>query len=152
MPCCIKYLVRLNSVKWSRRIRRRTSFAGVCVLHNLSSSVAWWPTRTSVRFLWRIPPTYGGPLLMKNSGAGGSRTRVQTRNPKAFYTLIRRFVLLSGSGRRQPNPDPSSWIFARQPEPSAVLSLNDRYPVWKTVKERNGLPGYSSSNRLGSND
>nr|DAU46112.1 MAG TPA: hypothetical protein [Caudoviricetes sp.] len=45
---------------------------------------------------------------MSFCGGGGSRTRVQTRNPKAFYTLIRRFVLLSGSGRRQPNPDPSS--------------------------------------------
>ena len=38
---------------------------GVCVLHNMSSSEAWWPTRTSARFLWRIPPTYVGPSLWK---------------------------------------------------------------------------------------
>ena len=43
-------------------------------------------------------------------GGGGSRTRVQTGNPKAFYTLSRRLILLPGPGRRQPNPSPSPWI------------------------------------------
>ena len=33
----------------------------------------------------RIPPTYGGPLLMKNSGAGGSRTRVQKLIHYSFF-------------------------------------------------------------------
>ena len=30
------------------------------------------------------------------SGGGGSRTRVQTRNPKAFYTFILQLILLRG--------------------------------------------------------
>ena len=58
-------------------------------------------------------------------GGGGSRTRVQTGNPKAFYTFSRRFVLLPVSGRRLPNPGPSSLIFARRPEPSVGLSPNE---------------------------
>ena len=29
-------------------------------------------------------------------GGGGSRTRVQTRSPKAFYTFILRLILLRG--------------------------------------------------------
>ena len=33
----------------------------------------------------RIPPTYGGPLLMKISGAGGSRTRVQKLIHYSFF-------------------------------------------------------------------
>lgn len=40
-------------------------------------------------------------------GAGGSRTLVQTGNPKAFYMLIRHFILLSVPGIRQPNTKPS---------------------------------------------
>lgn len=40
-------------------------------------------------------------------GGGGSRTRVQTRSPKAFYTLSRHLILLSEYGRRLPNPNPS---------------------------------------------
>nr|DAZ61197.1 MAG TPA: hypothetical protein [Caudoviricetes sp.] len=40
-------------------------------------------------------------------GAGGIRTLVQTRNPKAFYMLILRLILLSQPGRRRPNHDPS---------------------------------------------
>lgn len=58
-------------------------------------------------------------------GGGGSRTRVQTGNPKAFYTLSRRLILLPRPGRQQPNRGPSSLIFARRPEPSGALSLNE---------------------------
>lgn len=50
----------------------------------------------------RIPPTYGGPLLMKNSGAGGSRTRVQTGKPYAFYTLILAFGFRATARPRPP--------------------------------------------------
>ena len=60
----------------------------------------------------------------RSRGGGGSRTRVQTGNPKAFYTLSRRFVLLPGSGRRRPNPGPSSLSFAHRPERSGALSPN----------------------------
>ena len=58
-------------------------------------------------------------------GAGGSRTRVQTGNPKAFYTLSRRLILLHAPGRRLPNAWPSSLIFAQRPERSPALSLNE---------------------------
>lgn len=36
-------------------------------------------------------------------GTGGSRTLVQTRNPRAFYTLILRLILLPQPGRRRPS-------------------------------------------------
>lgn len=36
-------------------------------------------------------------------GTGGSRTLVQTRNPRAFYTLILRLILLPRPGRRRPS-------------------------------------------------
>ena len=57
-------------------------------------------------------------------GGGGSRTRVQTGNPKAFYTLSRHLILLPVSGRQLPNTRPSSLIFAHRPKPSGALSLN----------------------------
>ena len=41
------------------------------------------------------------------SGGGGSRTRVQTRSPKAFYTFSRHLILLLQPGRRPPNCRPS---------------------------------------------
>jgi len=41
----------------------RGAARGVYVPHNMSSSAAWWPARTSVRFLCRNPPTYVGPSL-----------------------------------------------------------------------------------------
>ena len=59
-----------------------------------------------------------------NRGGGGSRTRVQTGNPKAFYTFSRRFILLPEPGRRLPNPGPSSLNFAPRPEHSGALSPN----------------------------
>ena len=40
-------------------------------------------------------------------GGGGSRTRVQTGSPRAFYTFSYRLVLLRASGRQQPNTRPS---------------------------------------------
>ena len=86
------------------------------------------------------------------SGGGGSRTRVQTGNPKAFYTLSRHLILLPVPGRQLPNTRPSSLIFAHRPEPSGALSLNGWYPVWRAVKERNVPSGYSSPKRLGFGD
>ena len=45
-----------------------------------------------------------------SGGAGGSRTRVQTGSPKAFYTLSRHSILLPVHGRRQPRPGPSFFV------------------------------------------
>ena len=59
-------------------------------------------------------------------GAGGSRTLVQTRNPKAFYTLILRLILLPQPGRRRPSYGPSLLIFAnRYRHPIRYFRLND---------------------------
>lgn len=59
-------------------------------------------------------------------GAGGSRTRVQTRNPRAFYTLSRRLILLPRHGMRQPNRGPSFLIFARRTKrPTDYPQMND---------------------------
>ena len=44
------------------------------------------------------------------SGGGESRTRVQTRSPKAFYTFSHHLILLSKHGRQQPNLNPSPLI------------------------------------------
>lgn len=49
----------------------------------------------------------GFPIRRSDCGGGGSRTLVQTRNQKAFYTLSRPFILLFASGRRRPNAKPS---------------------------------------------
>lgn len=59
-------------------------------------------------------------------GTGGSRTLVQTRNPKAFYTLILRLILLPQPGRRRPSYGPSLLIFAnRYRHPIRYFRLND---------------------------
>lgn len=59
-------------------------------------------------------------------GPGGSRTLVQTRNPKAFYTLILRLILLPQPGRRRPSYGPSLLIFAnRYRHPIRYFRLND---------------------------
>nr|DAL56279.1 MAG TPA_asm: hypothetical protein [Caudoviricetes sp.] len=68
----------------------------------------------------------GGPGRWSNGcGGGGSRTRVQTGNPKAFYTLSRRLILLPRPGRRQPSRRLSPLNFARRPGPSGSLSPNE---------------------------
>ena len=59
-------------------------------------------------------------------GAGGSRTLVQTRNPKAFYMLIRCLILLRAPGSRQPNARPSSFISLRGRNiPRGYLPIDD---------------------------
>ena len=63
---------------------------------------------------------------VRSGGGGGSRTRVQTGNPKAFYTLIRPFVLLPAPGRRLPNTGPSSFVsHAGRNAPTRYLRMND---------------------------
>lgn len=42
----------------------------------------------------RILPTFGGSLLMKINGPGGSRTRVQTRIPRSSTIIVSSFVFL----------------------------------------------------------
>ena len=62
----------------------------------------------------------------RSRGGGGSRTRVQTRNPRAFYTLSRRLILLPRHGMRQPNRGPSFLIFARRTKrPTDYPQMND---------------------------
>ena len=75
-----------------------------------------------------------------SGGAEGSRTPVQTRNPRAFYTLSRHLILLSASGRRQPNTKPSPSIQCRSRDtPQHGLQIVDTPydpPLWSGTSGR----------------
>ena len=85
-------------------------------------------------------------------GAGGSRTLVQTGNPKAFYMLIRRFILLSVPGIRQPNTKPSPLNFAANVRTGAAAIFSLSIPRCRRNKKRVPPAGYSSPHLLGHRD
>ena len=72
-------------------------------------------------------------------GGGGSRTLVQTGNPKAFYTLIRRLILLPAPGRRPPNAGPSPLNFARGSGPAAHYLPMDDTPYEEPLRSGTAL-------------
>jgi len=108
-----RFRVRRIACSAGRRTSRRGLPPG-----QLGVSLRRWPAPQK-----KTPRSESGA---PRGGGGGSRTRVQTRNPKAFYTLIRHLVLLPESGRRPPNPGPSPFIFARRPGLAVrYLRMND---------------------------
>ena len=69
-------------------------------------------------------------------GGGGVEPSSKQRNPKTFYTLILRLILLPQPGRRRPSYGPSLLIFAnRYRHPIRYFRLNDT-PVPSATERR----------------
>lgn len=66
---------------------------------------------------------------MSEGGAGGIRTRVQTRSSKAFYELSFLIGFRSCPGQKQPKQDLASKFFGCAPKRSTPYSVIDRASI-----------------------